>query len=306
LHPNHKPWTLCMAWWWGGSGAKEQEAVASADSGSKCPVNIGSKGEAKAQAQGGAGGCPVPEHQRADHPILKAATQDAAGGCPVPEERRGDHPMIFLDPRNNMKVGGESQYPTLGQTKPLSRHRVESSIPKDEFTPAHQAETNSNKWVYPSEQMFYNAMKRKGWQPTEDDMVSVVAIHNAVNEKTWGAVLQWEQETHPECGEPKLVRFTGRPTDFSPRARMMGLMGYKMPFDRHDWVVDRCGRKVRYIIDFYNGSPTKDQPVSFHLDVRPALDDFESAYDRMRMAMKPWIGNLGSAGQAPSGTGAAK
>ncbi len=34
-------------------------------------------------------------------------------------------------------------------------------------------------WVYPSEQMFYNAMKRKGWQPSEDDMAAVVAIHNA-------------------------------------------------------------------------------------------------------------------------------
>jgi hypothetical protein len=24
-----------------------------------------------------------------------------------------------------------------------------------------------------------------------------------------------------------------------------------MPFDRHDWIVDRCGREVRYVIDFY-------------------------------------------------------
>jgi hypothetical protein len=24
-----------------------------------------------------------------------------------------------------------------------------------------------------------------------------------------------------------------------------------VPFDRHDWVVDRCGQEVRYVIDFY-------------------------------------------------------
>ena len=24
-----------------------------------------------------------------------------------------------------------------------------------------------------------------------------------------------------------------------------------MPFDRHDWYVDRCGKEVRYVIDFY-------------------------------------------------------
>jgi len=25
-------------------------------------------------------------------------------------------------------------------------------------------------WVYPSEQMFFNAMRRKGWSPREEDM----------------------------------------------------------------------------------------------------------------------------------------
>lgn len=40
-------------------------------------------------------------------------------------------------------------------------------------------------WMYPSEQMFYNAMKRKGWRPSEGDMNTVVSIHNAVNERAW-------------------------------------------------------------------------------------------------------------------------
>ena len=25
-----------------------------------------------------------------------------------------------------------------------------------------------------------------------------------------------------------------------------------LPFDRHDWTVDRCGKEVRYIIDYYS------------------------------------------------------
>jgi hypothetical protein len=41
------------------------------------------------------------------------------------------------------------------------------------------------------------------------------------------------------------VRFVGRPQDYSPKARLLNLLGYKLPFDRHDWVVDRCGREVR-------------------------------------------------------------
>jgi hypothetical protein len=28
-------------------------------------------------------------------------------------------------------------------------------------------------------------------------------------------------------------------------------VGRPLPFDRHDWYVDRCGKEVRYVIDFY-------------------------------------------------------
>ena len=47
-----------------------------------------------------------------------------------------------------------------------------------------------------------------------------------------------------ECGNPKLKHFGGKAQDFSPRARMRSWMGYELPFDRHDWIIDRCGREV--------------------------------------------------------------
>lgn len=52
-------------------------------------------------------------------------------------------------------------------------------------------------------------MLRKGWQPTEDDMTSVVAIHNAVNERAWREILAWEaaQGGAAACGGPRLVKF---------------------------------------------------------------------------------------------------
>jgi cytochrome c heme-lyase len=37
----------------------------------------------------------------------------------------------------------------------------------------------------------------------------------------------------------------------SPLARFSHWLGGQLPFDRHDWWVDRCGKEVRYIIDFY-------------------------------------------------------
>ena len=46
--------------------------------------------------------------------------------------------------------------------------------------------------------MFYNAMKRKGWQPQEDDMHTIVSIHNAVNETAWEEVMEWERQFHTE------------------------------------------------------------------------------------------------------------
>jgi cytochrome c heme-lyase len=61
--------------------------------------------------------------------------------------------------------------------------------------------------------------------------------------------------------------------------------GYKLPFDRHDWIVDRCGQDVRYVIDFYTGAPQPGVPTSMHLDVRPALDSVGALWDRLRVQL---------------------
>lgn len=53
---------------------------------------------------------------------------------------------VYQMPRNL------SQEPCPGQPFPLSTDRQESSIPKA---------NEDGKWVYPSEQMFFNAMVRK-------------------------------------------------------------------------------------------------------------------------------------------------
>ncbi len=102
-----------------------------------------------------------------------------------------------------------NQLPSPGQPFPLSTERVRSNIPK--------AGTENEKWEYPSEQMFWNAMLRKGdlkttkfiwlkklqisflkgWRWEEDaikqnDMSNIISIHNANNEMAWREVLKWE------------------------------------------------------------------------------------------------------------------
>jgi len=184
-----------------------------------------------------------------------------------------------MNPTNMMPA--PNQQPSPDQPFPLPTERVKSSIPNP-----NTGET----WVYPSQQMFWNAMKRKGWQwGPEDisakDMDHIIKIHNTNNENAWAEVLKWERFHRAECPEPQLKSFGGKAKDFSPRARMRGMLGYQMPFDRHDWIVDRNGTEVRYIIDYYD-SPT-DSPASqkfAQLDVRPALDSRTAVWDRMKMA----------------------
>ena len=82
-----------------------------------------------------------------------------------------------------------------------------------------------------------------------------------------------------------LSRFVGRPDRLSPRAWFRSrILGYRQPFDRHDWYVETsAGQLRRYIIDFYSGSSSSsstpaqnDKSPSVHLDVRPALDSWEA------------------------------
>jgi cytochrome c heme-lyase len=125
-------------------------------------------------------------------------------------------------------------------------------------------------------------MARKNHNPQAPDMKSIVPIHNAVNERAWAEVMKWEAGRGGEkCGGVKLVTFKGKPTERSIKARFNTLIGYSPPFDRHDWVVDRCGSRVRYIIDFYTGRSAPGQMPSFYLDVRPALDNWEGVMMRL-------------------------
>ena len=81
-------------------------------------------------------------------------------------------------------------------------------------------------------------------------MRTVVAIHNTVNERAWHHIKEWEA-LHPEClEERKLLRF-GQSDEPTLKARVNTMLGYSAPFDRHDWVVSRCGKEVTYLIDFY-------------------------------------------------------
>ncbi|KAI9829051.1 MAG: Cytochrome c1 heme lyase [Thelocarpon impressellum] len=185
----------------------------------------------------------------------------------------------------------------LPGSRSLATDREVSTIPRaglpgEGGKPANSEQesgvSGTGNWIYPSEQMFFNAMKRKNYDPRTEDMRSIVPIHNAVNERAWMEIKQWERgRGAAKCGGPRLDSFSGTAGALTPRARWNMLLGYQAPFDRHDWVVDRCGTKVEYVIDFYSGKDEAKQgkSLNFYLDVRPKLNSWEGW--KMRLG-KTW------------------
>lgn len=230
------------------------------------------------------GGCPV-KHTSSSATNSNSATSE----CPV----KYKNPNVYnvysqkIDPKNQMPLAANQQ-PAADQQTNLCKDRVSSSIPK--------GGTDADTWLYPSPQMFWNALVRKNKTEgaSETDIDAVIAVHNNMNETTWKQVLSWE-DIHPTRtagGEPKLLRFMGRPDELSPKARIKMLFGHPAPFDRHDWIVDRGGQEVRYVIDYYHDESGVGLDVrpslhdtksirSIHVDVRPALDSVEALVDRV-------------------------
>lgn len=212
-------------------------------------------------------------------------SKDQVNSCPLIKESSAE----IYNPNVGDIAFGQNKQPN--QKISLSTSRPVSTIPKTaEFTPEHQPK-DENLWVYPSEQQYYNAMKRKGYNVHETEVPAILAIHNSVNEKGWLQIMEWESLRG--CSNPKLKRFLGRPNDLSPKARFLSfILGYKKPFDRHDWIVDRDGKEVRYVIDFYRGTKSSFTDVSMFLDVRPALDSFAAISDRISFSFRsyfaPW------------------
>ncbi|GAA5907221.1 hypothetical protein JCM6882_008394 [Rhodosporidiobolus microsporus] len=193
-------------------------------------------------------------------PPTSSSSSSPAAPHPLPPSNHPDAPPPAC-PMHASNVDSSSAPP------PVDANSVEAAA-------ASPSESN---WVYPSPASFYTALQRKDRNPSARDMEIVVPIHNAVNERVWEQVLEWERQAMGlKPGEEvtsKLVSFVGRPQDVSPRARWKSIIGYTAPFDRHDWLVDRpvaapspssssstpspseapSSIRVRYVIDFYTG-----------------------------------------------------
>ncbi|KAF7351586.1 Cytochrome c heme lyase [Mycena sanguinolenta] len=121
--------------------------------------------------------CPV---QHADK--LKSST---TARCPVSQNPDNVNPV------NNVPFN-LSQSPAPNQSISLSTKRQRSSIPCATSSEPDLVDSSSSTWMYPSPQQFYNALTRKGYDMPQDQMETMVQIHNFLNEEAWADVLRWE------------------------------------------------------------------------------------------------------------------
>jgi cytochrome c heme-lyase len=258
--------------------------------------------------------------------VKPAQPQTPAAECPYKprdQQPQSTEPSYVskLNPLNYMPANISNKRESSHQSTTLPLEREPSTIPRGDGT---------GNWEYPSPQQMYNAMLRKGYTDTPAEHVeAMVAVHNFLNEGAWEEIRDWERRfshgigqgwdysKHGEegaaqraaldelrrsrsmqaketSGEPKLLRFMGRPNEPTPKARMLGFMAWlypskfpdNPPFDRHDWYVQRQlpgGRtqEVRYVIDYYSGPPEPTGEPVFYLDVRPAVDSPKAACERL-------------------------
>lgn len=250
-------------------------------------------------------GCPVPPEKRnywlskfsrskqpdGHNPAIHgqqavdSATNGEPDACPVTPENRADwlkkmghssktpgQQVVIPTSESDIELSCDSKNlvdaePVYKSTVKLPENREVSSIPR--------TDANGN-WIYPSQKQFYEAMTRKNWNPDADDMKTIIPIHNNINERCWNIIKHWEDGLGgKECGGIKLTSFKGESKKLTPRAILRTyLLGYEKPFDRHDWTVNRCGKEIDYVIDFYSEDDAAGNPQVL-LDVRPKLNSFE-------------------------------
>jgi len=126
-----------------------------------------------------------------------AASASAAPSSPLQAESC-DSSQIDQNPT---QTTASSKLNILSRSK-LATEREVSTIPRAiDVTPNERpannerdtgADKKTGNWIYPSEEMFFNAMKRKSYNPNETDMQTIVPIHNAVNERAWKEIKEWE------------------------------------------------------------------------------------------------------------------
>lgn len=198
--------------WWPFSSASSSGSEAAASS-STAPAT--------------AGGCPVDHGTRAKW----IEEHEQQTGRPLTKE---DRAALLLSKEREIssiprwRPSGSSAQPSAASTSsaaPPSACPMHEKQAATESYSQSAADDKDERWVYPSPSSFYTALQRKQRDPQARDMSVVVPIHNAVNERAWQQILEWERAAGAPEGSSRLVSFVGKPNVPSPKARWRNLLG---------------------------------------------------------------------------------
>eukprot|EP00730_Choanoeca_flexa_P016306 TRINITY_DN7671_c0_g2_i2.p1 TRINITY_DN7671_c0_g2~~TRINITY_DN7671_c0_g2_i2.p1 ORF type:complete len:224 (+),score=43.33 TRINITY_DN7671_c0_g2_i2:55-726(+) len=211
------------------------------------------------------------------------ATKVLSGKCPVPHSKRQqmaqrDEPPDTADrPLNLDHMNAKIEAPNSDDPMDM--------VPGSVIPASGRGNSDDGKqWLNPSANQLFRALKRRDKPIDYDDALEVAAVHELVTDWSWQGVMEFENMHERACPNPTLARFEGKDGIYSPKARIMKFIYGIVPFDRHDWTVDRCGKEVRYIIDYY--AIDGGHGTEYFVDARPA--GLEGIPDRVKLAFKKW------------------
>ncbi|SBS88563.1 cytochrome c heme lyase, putative [Plasmodium ovale curtisi] len=220
-------------------------------------------------------------HLANDRNLSKTGNPEECGGkakCPtttigrqnrlgVVENVINERNMMPEIPNYSLKENGDFS---------LNRKRHISSIPKN----------NSEYWLYPSSQQFYNSLMRKNKDIDKNYIDAVVSIHNEVNEESWKQILKYEYMHKKKCNHVTLQRFLGKFDDLSLKAKIRSTFsGYKgeARLARLTNLDDHLTDTTATSREYPNGSKRENNAirrVQIYIDVRPAMDSLSNVWDR--------------------------
>jgi cytochrome c heme-lyase len=121
-----------------------------------------------------------------DAPNALKASGDSCDSSKIDRYLPPSHPQST--PTKGPCLGATREISTIPRTDvPTSPHRRPANNEQE------SGASSTGNWIYPSEEMFFNAMRRKNYEPQAEDMRTIVPIHNAVNERAWKEIKEWEQ-----------------------------------------------------------------------------------------------------------------
>jgi len=222
-------------------------------------------------------------------------TGDVRGGCPVAHGRSEPAASGSARPASS-GAAAAAAHPFQQRQQHFPGLLPEGEeVPENAIPAAGRGNSDDGKsWLNPSANQLFRALMRKDKPIEASDASSVAAVHVAVTDNTWQCILEYEKLHAKSCPQgPTLSRFQGMDGIYSFKAQIMMRLWGMRPFDRHDWYVNRCGKEVKYVIDYYSyETPTGpagsgETAIDYFIDARPA-PTVAGLWDRSRVAFQKW------------------